>query len=396
MTGQMTPGSFLKQAIRAMVIGLGLTGPVVAQDNPFAPYLYVGDRVITVYELDQRARFLSLLRAPGDPLTEARKALIDDKLRLIAAEQQGLTLTDEALRTGLEEFAGRANLNAEQFVAALAQGGVEAETFRDFVEAGLLWREIVRGRYAGQVTISEADIDRVIASTAQQTKVRLLVSELVLAAPPGQEGAVMERARALRESIRAGGNFAAAARRNSASPSAGAGGALDWLPLENLPPQLTGLLLGLEPGDISEPVAVPNAVVLFQLRDIEETVGAAATGVQVEYAQYLIPDDANAGAEVARLRNVVDRCPELYAEAQGQPEGQLQVTTTTMAEVPGDIGLELAKLDINEASAGLVRAGATRSRRCPRLFSTGLRRAKHRRRRPQMRRQTAKGSGRKC
>ncbi|MFM2389198.1 MAG: hypothetical protein RLZZ437_753 [Pseudomonadota bacterium] len=350
-------------AIRKFVTGavlaaiLGLSAPVVAQDNLFAPYLYVGDRVITNFELDQRARFLALLRAPGDPLELAREALIDDKLRLIAAERLGIEVSEEALLAGLEEFAGRANLNAEQFTAAIGQGGVEPQTFRDFVEAGLVWRDVVRGRYAGQISVSEAEVDRAIAQGAQETKIRLLVSELVVAAPPGQEEATLARVRGIRDSIRSGGNFAAAARRFSASPTAGSGGALPWLPLENLPPNITSLLLGLEPGGVSEPVVVPNAVVLFQLRDIEETVGPASAGVEVEYAQYLIPDTAEAAVEIARLRANVSRCAELYAEAQGQPVEQLTVSTASMGTIPQDVALELAKLDLNETSVALTRGG---------------------------------------
>jgi peptidyl-prolyl cis-trans isomerase SurA len=350
-------------AIRKFVAGfvlaavLGMSAPVVAQDNPFGPYLYVGDRVITNFELEQRARFLSLLRAPGDPMAQARDALIDDKLRMIAADRLGIVLTDEALQAGLEEFASRANLNAEQFIAALGQGGVEAQSFRDFVAAGLVWRDVVRGRYAGQVSVSEAEIDRVLAQSAQETKIRLLVSELVIAAPPGQENEALSRARDIRDGLRAGGSFASAARRFSASPTAGSGGNLPWLPLENLPPTLAPLLLGLEPGGISEPVVVPNAVVLFQLRDVEETVGAAPSGVEVEYAEYLIADTADVGAEVARLRAGVDRCAALYAEAKGQPEAQLTVTTAAMGNIAADVALELAKLDVNEVSATLRRGG---------------------------------------
>ncbi|MGL4320041.1 MAG: peptidylprolyl isomerase, partial [Paracoccaceae bacterium] len=124
-------------AIRKFVTGavlaamLGLTGPAMAQENPFGAYLYVGDRVITNFELDQRARFVALLRSPGDPLTQAREALIDDKLRLIEAEKLGIVLTEEAIQAGLAEFAGRANLTAEQFTAAIGQGGIEPQTFRD-------------------------------------------------------------------------------------------------------------------------------------------------------------------------------------------------------------------------------------------------------------------------
>jgi peptidyl-prolyl cis-trans isomerase SurA len=351
----MAIGKFVTGAVLAVM--LGMSGPSMAQDNPFGAYLYVGDRVITNFELEQRARFLSLLRSPGDPIEQAREALIDDKLRMIAAERLGIVLTDEALQAGLEEFAARANLTAEQFIAALGQGGVEAESFRDFVEAGLVWRDVVRGNYAGRVTVTEAEIDRVMAEAAQETSIRLLVSELVLPAPPGQEEAALNRARDIRAGILAGDSFASAARRFSASPTAGSGGQLPWLPLENLPPNLTPLLLGLEPGGVSEPVVVPNAVVLFQVRDIEETVGPAASGVEVEYAEYLIPNTPEAGAEVARLRAEVQACAELYDEAQGQPVEQLTVTTAAMGQVPQDVALELAKLDANEASSALTRGG---------------------------------------
>jgi peptidyl-prolyl cis-trans isomerase SurA len=357
MLGHMTKMKLLKHAVLAAGLAVMSAMPLAAQDNLFAPYLYVGDRVITNFEVAQRAQFLRLLRAPGDPDEQARDALIDDKLRMIEAERLGMVVTPEALQAGLEEFASRANLNAEQFVVALGQGGVEAQTFRDFVEAGLVWRDIVRAKYAGQVTVTEAEIDRIIAQSAQETSIRLLVSELVLPAPEGQAEAALARAREIRDGIRAGGDFASAARRYSASPSAPSGGKLDWLPLENLPPALAPLLLGLEPGDVSEPVQVPNAIVLFQLRDLEETRGAAKTGVQVEYAEYLIPNTADAGTEVARLRASVDRCTELYAEAQGQSAAQLTVQSQPMSAVPADVGLELAKLDPNEASSALTRGG---------------------------------------
>ncbi len=343
--------------MRAAAVSAMLAGPVAAQDNPFTARLYVGDRVITNYELQQRALFLTLLRAPGDPESQALDALIDDKLRMIEAERLGLEVTPEALAEGLTEFASRANLTAEQFIAALGQGGVEPQTFRDFVEAGIVWRDIVRAKYAGTVTITEDAVDRALQATTQETAIRLLLSELVLPIQPGAEVETLARARDIRDGVLAGGSFASAARQFSASPSAGAGGALDWLELANLPPSLGPLLIGLAPGGVSEPVQVPGAVVLFQLRDLEETTQVAPTGVQVEYAEYLIPNTEAAGAEVARLRNAVDRCPGLYAEAQGQPAAQLTVTTQPLAQVPGDVALELAKLDLHESSSAIVRGG---------------------------------------
>ncbi|MFN7001715.1 MAG: peptidylprolyl isomerase, partial [Elioraea tepidiphila] len=156
---------FKRHLAAAILCGAVLAGPAAAQDL-FAPRLYVNDRVITEYEIMQRAMFLQVLRSPGNPEEEALKALIEDRLRQTEAERLKLTLSEEELRQGMEEFAARANLTADGLIAEFAKVGIAAETFRDFVSAGLLWRKAVRARFLGQVPISENDIDRALEASA--------------------------------------------------------------------------------------------------------------------------------------------------------------------------------------------------------------------------------------
>src|SRR5690606_16767924 len=110
--------------------------------------------------LDQRIRFLQILRAPDADPASAEQALIDDRLRIFAAQQLGITARDEQIEAGLAEFAGRANMGVEEFTRALAQAGVEGQTFRDFVTAGIVWREVVRQRLVPQVKVSDAELDQ--------------------------------------------------------------------------------------------------------------------------------------------------------------------------------------------------------------------------------------------
>ncbi len=70
----------------------------------------------------------------------------------------------------MTEFAGRANLTAEEFVGELQKVGIAPETFRDLVVAGLLWREAVRARFAGQVTVTEADVDKALQADARPAR----------------------------------------------------------------------------------------------------------------------------------------------------------------------------------------------------------------------------------
>ncbi|MDO8885201.1 MAG: peptidylprolyl isomerase [Pseudotabrizicola sp.] len=351
--------------LRAMALTATLAAPLVAlpqiaaaqEGSPFQVVLRINDGVITRYEMEQRKLFLKLLRVPGDPEAEALKGLTQDRLATAEAKRFGLRLTREQLNAGMEEFAARAQLTADQFVEALAQAGVSMETFRDFVGNGLLWRELVRGRYVGTFSITETEIDRAIVSATVNTAMQLLLSEIILPVQ-GDPEAQHELARQLRRDISTEDGFAAAARRYSASPSAGRGGRLDWTPTSELPPQIVELVLALGPGQVSEPVTLPSAVAVFQLRDVVEDKTASAPLVQVEYAEFLLANTPDVQARAAALHNRVDTCKDLYEEARGLPESQLKVETRTVPELPADVALQLAQLDPGEYSTAITRGGA--------------------------------------
>ncbi|MEM9579467.1 MAG: peptidylprolyl isomerase [Pseudomonadota bacterium] len=342
----------------ALAMPLALAQPHAAgAQNLFEPVIRVNDKAITRFELEERVRFLRLLRAPGDHKKLAREQLIDDRLKLGAAQASGITPATEDVLAGMEEFAARANLTREEFVKAIEAGGVSEQAFRDFVTAGLAWRQLVQARFGGRVTIGEAEVDRAIASTSAGGSVRVLLSEIIMAAPPPQAASVQERAERISQ-ITSTAAFSAEARRYSASPSRGRGGRLDWLPIGQLPPQLRPLILALAPGEVTDPVPLPNAVALFQLRDIEETAVPAQEYSAIEYAAYYIAGGRTeaALAEAKRISNRIDRCDDLYGIAKGQDPSVLDRGSKKPAEIPSDIAFELAKMDPGETSTTLTRA----------------------------------------
>ena len=79
--------------------------------NLFDTAIKVNDLSITQYEIDQRARMLSVFRAPGDPRKLAREQLIEDRLKLDAARAIGFELEQDQIEAGMEEFASRVNLS---------------------------------------------------------------------------------------------------------------------------------------------------------------------------------------------------------------------------------------------------------------------------------------------
>ncbi|MEO0389704.1 MAG: peptidylprolyl isomerase [Pseudomonadota bacterium] len=349
----------ISRALVAAAALLMLPAAASAQ-NLFAPAAQVDETVVTEFEVQQRARFLQLLNAPGATRDGALEALINDRLRRIETDRAGLEVTEEGLQAGLSDFAARANLTVEEFVQALEQSGVARETFRDFVATTIGWRDYIRARYGARVQISEDEIDRALAQTGAQGGIRVLMSEIIMPAPPGRQAAVQARAEQIAQSTSIA-EFSSFARRFSATPSRARGGRLDWLPASQLPPSIRGLVLGLAPGEVTQPLNIPGAIALFQLRDIEETDAPAPEFGAIEYAAYYINGGrtAEALAVAERIKTRVDVCDDLYGVAKGQDPSVLDRGTLPPAQIPQDIAIELAKLDPGEVSTNLTRANGT-------------------------------------
>lgn len=344
------PAAF--QMITALLALAWLGTAAVA--GPFSPIKRVNDQVITQFEYDQRLLFMQMLRQPGDLEKLAMDTLVDDRLRMSAAKQFGVAMTPEQITAGMEEFARRANLTAEKFIEIVGQAGVEAETFRDFVEAGLVWREIIRGKYGPGVSISEPQIDRALAGMQPMVAISVRLAEINIPATGATRGDALVLARRLKQELRAGADFATLARAHSKGPSAGRGGDLDWMKLSELKPDAAVAVRGLTAGGVSDPVVLDDRVVIYQMQEQKQELTSEKPAIVVDYAEYLVPDD---GKSAAAVRAKVDTCDDLYGLAKGQPAEMLMRQTLPLGQVPSNVAGALALLDAGESSTATTRGG---------------------------------------
>lgn len=347
----MTPRAVFGMMALASALALGT--PLAAPAGPFSAITLVNDRAITQFEFDQRKLFMQLLRQPGDINELAMQTLIDDRLRLTAADQAGIKLSNQQIQAGMEEFASRANLDVAQFIEIIGQAGVQPQTFRDFVEAGLVWREVVRGKYQGSITVSDVAVERAMASFAPATSLMLRLSEIEIPATGATRGEALKKAASLRLQLVAGADFAALARANSAAASAGRGGALDWQKLSDLPKDAGLAVRSLQVGQLSPVVVLDDKALVYRVEEIKQEVVTPKTAV-VEYAELLVPDD---GKTVATVRANVDTCNDLYAFAKGLPADRLTRQTVSVSNLPKSLAGTLAMLDAGESSAAMTRGG---------------------------------------
>ena len=347
----------LSKATAAITLSLALssTAAPLAAQGLFSPAVTVDSAVITQYELQQRALFMGVLRTPGNPEIMAREELIKDRLKMAELDRVGISPSEEDITAGMTELAGRANLSLNEFLTVLKQSGIEPETVRDFTKVGLGWREYVGGRFLSRARPTEVEIDRAMGQ-AGSGGVQVLLSELIV--PINEQNA--EQVQNLTDQVGKITSFAAfssAATQYSASDSRNNGGRLPWMNLTKLPPQLQPVVLALDPGEITEPLPLQGAVAMFQMRGVREVTGSRQTYSAIDYASYYLPGGRSAEtlAQAQKIADSLDTCEDLYGVAKDQDPNVLDRQSLVPAEIPQDIGIELAKLDPNEISLSLTR-----------------------------------------
>ena len=327
--------------------------PATAQ-NQFRPAIIVDGEVITQYQLSQRQAFLTLLHAPGDIRQLATDQLINEAIQIREAAKAGVSVDDAGIAAGMDEFAARGSLSTEQLLQLFAQNGVQAETFRDFVTAGVTWRNYLKAVFLPKVTITNVEIDAAMAEYEPQSSVQVLLSEIVL--PAGNAATrKASRARAARLTGLDETAFGQAALRFSTGASRNNLGKMKWLDITALPPAAAAAVRGLKPGQTSRIVDTGEDLRLYFMRDREQVKGGTPR-VQVDYAALLLgggQSDANR-AEAARIRERVVTCDNLYPIARTLPPEQFTRETVPQASLPAAYRAELDRLDGGEISTRLT------------------------------------------
>ncbi len=335
----------LRIGLAALVLIGSLNNAALAQ-GLFDPVISVNRAAITAYELEQRERFLEILQRSSGMAQRARDSLIEDRLKMAAADRASIKLSDAQVTKAMEDFAGNANLELDQLLATLVQSGVDAQTYRDFIKVGVTWRELVRARFAARSAPSEAEIDRALASAGAQGGVKVLLTEIVLPAGSANE---LNRARQTAERlgrITSTAEFSEQARQLSVAQSRVNGGRLEWANLSDLQDGLRPIISGLRPGQITKPLEVTNAIVLLQLRDVAETTAQSPEVAAIEYARLRGPAEA-----VQTAIQMVGTCDDFYGAVKADPSLSFKIHSESPDQISQALSLRLIGLDKDEFDA---------------------------------------------
>lgn len=255
----------------AMLIGaVAVAGSAGAANNPYAPAILVNQGVITTYDIEQRMALVDALGATGDLRKIAVQQLTEDRVKVQAAKVMGIELPEGAVQTGIDEFARQRGLAPEDVTRVLEARKIDPQTMSDFVEAGLMWREVLVQRFRSRASPTEEDLDQALAIEARKPREMVTMAELAIPFEERGEPETVALADQLYRQLARGGDFGAAAREYSRSATGPDGGALPPMSIDQVPPAVRNQIALMRPGQVTRPTPVAGGLALVKLIAIRE------------------------------------------------------------------------------------------------------------------------------
>jgi peptidyl-prolyl cis-trans isomerase SurA len=152
------------------------------------------EQILAVFEERKKAYALGLQRQALDSARasvlpgkrkEAQEELIEERLKMQEARKMGIEIPDEEVSRIVRGIAEKNNMTEKQFGEHIKGMGSDIAIMRTRFRAGFAWREVVRRRFAPQISISQRDLDRFISTGGLdgEESVELQLQKVVLPLP---------------------------------------------------------------------------------------------------------------------------------------------------------------------------------------------------------------------
>lgn len=243
---------------------------------------------------------------PGKWPTE--REILDELIVMRILEQEasrkGLKVDDKGVDASIDAVKKRNRLTQEQFVVQLAASGLSYQDYRKMMKRQLTLSRLIEREVTAKVPMSEEDaqlyfkkhrdkideeyqklVETWSPSRPPQEQVKpeiptheeiyvggkVRLRQIVLKIPADGKRQdlqkVIEKAKLIFSQASTGADFAGLAKKFSDDPSAKKGGDLGFMDYKDMVPALQKMVQHLKPGDVTPPLKVQGALLIFYLDD---------------------------------------------------------------------------------------------------------------------------------
>jgi len=243
----------------------------------------VNRKVITLYQLQQADKlFRQEARSSEDTRREkVLNTLIENELIRQEAEEMKFLVSEDDFNAAISDIKQRNNLDSDkQLKEAVQQEGKTWEEFAKDIRDQIKMAKLVNREVRSKVEVTENDVERYYQAHPELfeqlppiVRVRHILLRIREDADESEIRAVKEKAEQLVKELRAGADFAAAAKDYSEHPSSQSGGKLGTFKQGDLAAPLD-IALDMDVGEISEPV---RSEVGFHIVNVQEKISGDQT-----------------------------------------------------------------------------------------------------------------------
>lgn len=242
----------------------------------------VNEGVVLSSEVDEQVALVSeRLKTQGlemPPETVLRQQVLErlvlQEIQMQRAQRAGIRINDENLNQALGEVAQRNGIPLAQLPQALAQQGLDYASYRESVRREMTLQVLQQRDVIQRINVSPRELDQFLEK--QKSRPSELneynLSHILIAVPqeatPQQLDEASRRAADVGRRARSGEDFAKLAVAYSNSQTALEGGALGWRKGPEIPTVLADLVVGLKPGEVSEPLRTPSGYHIVRLNEV--------------------------------------------------------------------------------------------------------------------------------
>lgn len=225
-------------------------------------------------ERDLKSRF------SGRELEQAMKAeldnllvdLINETLLYQRAERLGLDI-NQVYRRQTENFKKMNNIDSnEELKTVLERQGLTVEEFRESVLRYGVPDAMISAEVRQKIVIPASDVEAYYEENQSffaRPDVFTFREIGLLLTNPRRADELLEQAGEIAAAARSGTDFAELVKQHSQAASKERGGLVDGLSVEDMSPIILEVLNSLQPGQVSDPVLMPRAVMVLKLLEKE-------------------------------------------------------------------------------------------------------------------------------
>ncbi|MCG8393850.1 MAG: peptidylprolyl isomerase [Pseudomonadales bacterium] len=271
----------------------------------------VNDGAIMASELDERINTIALQFQEKDqplpPPAVMREQVLDrmilERLQLQLAERAGIKVDEATLNRALAGIAQQNGMTLEGFAEALRADGYDWPQFREQIRQDMIISRLQQRSVASRIRITDREVDRFLNSEMgkQMFEEDFHLGHILVRVPGDASPDDVKAARAKADSIikrlKDGADFQQTAVSSSDGPKALEGGDLGWRPAAQWPSLFAETAIGMEKGDISEPLR--SGAGFHILKMIDRKGGTQKVVTQYQVRHVLIKTDALTTAQQA-------------------------------------------------------------------------------------------------